>query len=257
MRGLGGAPFLEAIDVYNRRVRAEQAEASPKRAHAAIEGDAALQAIWQQASPTDGDAGHDGSHLLRVAEWALRLGGEQSPEAEVLASALLHDYVNVPKNSPERHRGSELSAEAARPILVDAGFDADAIGRIAAAIRDHSFSRGAVPQDVLGRALQDADRLDAVGAIGLMRAIATGVRMGGALMHPEDPWAENRPLDDKAYSLDHFFTKLLRLPDTMNTQAGRREAERRVAFMRSFLFELAREIDRPMPKQALAGGAAT
>ena len=104
-----------------------------------------------------------------------------------------------------------------------------------------------MPATPLGRALQDADRLEALGAIGLLRCIATGVRMNGAWFDADDPWAEARPLDDARFSIDHFFTKLLRLPATMRTDAGRAEAERRAAFLREFLARLGDELGRPAP----------
>ena len=116
---------------------------------------------------------------------------------------------------------------------------------MADAVRDHSFSRGAVPRGPLGEALQDADRLEALGAIGLLRCVSTGVRMGGAWFDGDDPWAAGRPLDDTRYSVDHFFTKLLGLAATMRTEAGRAEARHRAAFLEAFLAQLAHELDRP------------
>ena len=73
------------------------------------------------------------------------------------------------------------------------------------------------------------------------------MRTGGAWFHPDDPWAEARPLDDARYSVDHFFTKLLGLPATMRTPAGRVEAERRAEFLRQFLARLGDELGRPGP----------
>jgi uncharacterized protein len=119
--------------------------------------------------------------------------------------------------------------------------------RIAAAIRDHGFSRGAVPEGPLGDALQDADRLEALGAIGLLRCVSTGVRMGGAWFDPDDPWARGRTLDESRYSVDHFFTKLLGLPETMRTGAGRAEAVRRAGFLRAFLGALGDELGHGAP----------
>ena len=129
------------------------------------------------------DAAHDVEHLLRVAHWAERL----APEGEgrlAVAAALLHDVVNVPKTSPDRARASERSADVARALLPSLGFtDADA-ALVADAVRDHSFTRGAVPASALGRAVQDADRLEALGVIGTFRCVATGVRFGGTSATP-------------------------------------------------------------------------
>ena len=184
-----------------------------------IDDDPGLTTLYRLADATlDDDPGHNLDHALRVALWTIRLGGASLIMREAIAAALLHDLVNLPKDSPERHLASERSAEAAAPHLIEAGFDEDAIIRITDAIRDHSFSRGAIPTEALGCALQDADRLEALGAIGIFRNISTGTRMGSAYFHASDPWAERRELDDKTYSLDHFFVKLLRLPQTMRTE---------------------------------------
>jgi uncharacterized protein len=193
------------------------------------------------------DPTHDAAHLLRVAAWTLRLGGAAVDFREAVAAALLHDAVHVPKDSPERARASELAAAHAVERLAALGFSPDAVTRVAEAVRDHSFSRGAVPQGPLGCALQDADRLEALGAIGLLRTISTGVRMGAEWFHPEDPFARGRALDDRRYSVDHFHAKLLGLPATMRTEAGRAEAERRVALLRGFLDALADELGGPGP----------
>jgi uncharacterized protein len=220
---------------------------------ARIAEDPALATLLAEARARDAALGvpdptHDTAHLLRVAHWTLRLGGDGVDAREAIAAALLHDAVNPPKDSPERALASERSAEFARGRLSALGFEPSAIERIADAVRDHSFSRGAVPQTPLGCALQDADRLEALGAIGLLRCISTGVRMNGAWFHGDDPWAETRELDDARYSVDHFFRKLLQLSATMRTEAGRAEAERRAAFLRGFLRQLGEELGRPAPE---------
>lgn len=193
------------------------------------------------------DAAHDFRHALRVAGWTLRIVGEAVPPRLAILAALLHDVVNVPKTSPDRARASELCAGFARELLVKLALPAEEIELVADAITDHSFSRGAVPRSELGRALQDADRLEALGALGLMRCISTGVSFGADYFHPDDPWAEHRELQDLRYSVDHFQTKLLGLAATMQTEAGRREAERRTEFLRVFLRQLASEIGSDAP----------
>lgn len=213
-----------------------------------IAADPALTTLLAEArARDDGDLTHDTAHLLRVALWTLRLGGAAIDPREGVAAALLHDAVNLPKDSPERRLASERSAEYARERLPAVGFAATAVERIADAVRDHSFSRGAVPQTALGCALQDADRLEALGAIGLLRCISTGVRMDGAWFDGDDPWAQRRPLDDTAFSLDHFATKLLKLPATMRTDAGRAEAQQRAAFLWAFMVQLGHELGQPPP----------
>lgn len=213
-----------------------------------VEQDPALRSILDEARKAEhGDAAHDLSHLFRVALFTMRFAGPDTDPRECVAAALLHDHINVPKNHPDRARASEFSAEAAAPILAKAGFAPAAIARVQNAIRDHSFSRGAIPTEALGRALQDADRLEAIGAIGLMRVFSTGARMGAGYFHAEDPWAKARPLDDSAFSIDHFFTKLLKLPATFLTPGGRAEAEKRGRRLRAFLEDIADEIGEPLP----------
>jgi uncharacterized protein len=90
--------------------------------------------------------------------------------------------------------------------------------------------------------VQDADRMDALGAIGIARCLAVGGRFNLPLFHPEDPFCENREPDERSWAIDHFYTKLLKLPATMQTQAGRAEAERRADLMRQYLEDLAAEI---------------
>ena len=93
--------------------------------------------------------------------------------------------------------------------------------------------------------VQDADRLDALGAIGITRCLLTGGSMGSGIYHPDDPFCSERTPDDKAWMVDHFYAKLFRLPATMQTAAGKAEAERRVAMMEAFLEALGREVIPP------------
>ncbi len=214
----------------------------------AIAADAALARLLDEArAGAAGDPAHDLGHALRVALWTVRLGGPAVDLREAIAAALLHDAVNLPKDSPDRARASERSATHAETRLPALGFAPAAVARITAAVRDHAYSRGVEPREPLGRALQDADRLEALGAIGLLRCIGTGARMGAAWFDDDDPWALARALDDRRYSVDHVFTKLLRLPASMCTEAGRAEAERRAAFILAFVIALGGELGVPPP----------
>jgi uncharacterized protein len=212
-------------------------DADLRRVHAYVRGKFA-----NEASP---DPGHDLAHFLRVALWTCRIGGASIDPREGAASALLHDIVPIPKDSPLRKQASRLCAEEAERVLPGLGFEPPAVARISEAIRCHSFSRGEKAVTPLAMALQDADRLEALGSIGIMRCLSTGARMGTAYFHGDDPWAASRALDDRAYSIDHFFTKLLRLPSTMTTEAGRLEAEHRAGIMRDFLLHLGEELGKP------------
>ena len=197
---------------------------------------------------TAGDAAHDHEHLRRVVANARSLAAAEAADlAVVLPAAWLHDCVTVPKDSPRRSLASRLAAEEAGCFLHDAGYPQALVPAVMHAVAAHSFTAGIAPETPEARVVQDADRLDALGAVGIARCLMLGATMGRPLYHAEQPFPVSRPADDAASSIDHFYTKLLRLAATMTTAAGRAEAERRTALMRSFLRELGREIGVPAP----------
>jgi uncharacterized protein len=189
------------------------------------------------------DPAHDWPHIGRVAATARQLAAGQPVNLEcLLAAVYCHDLVNLPKDHPQRKEASQLAAREAAPHLTAAGFDHAEIELIQTAVIQHSFSRGEKPSCLEAAILQDADRLDALGAIGVLRCAAVNARMGSSFYEPLDPLAEERELDDKRYMVDHYFVKLFKLPELMNTDQGKRLAETRVAYMRDFLRELLGEI---------------
>lgn len=188
------------------------------------------------AEQADGDGAHDLNHLHRVWNVAAMLLAEH-PEADALAvqaACYLHDLVNLPKNHPERAQASRMAAELARRKLADIGFPADKLPVACHAIEAHSFSAGIAPRSIEAAIVQDADRLDALGAVGLARLFYTAGRMGSAFAHPSDPLGHDRELNDQAYALDHIECKLAGLPASMQTEAARRLAQTRVAWLREF-----------------------
>lgn len=191
------------------------------------------------------DGAHDLDHVERVVANARRLAAVENGRLEVIVpAAWLHDCVIVPKNSPDRSIASRLAAAKAAEFLTQIDYPAVEHGPIAHAIEAHSFSAGIRPTTLEAKIVQDADRLDSLGAIGVIRCLLTGASFGTALYHPLDPFGDNpdRPLDDKAYSIDHFYVKLLKLAETMQTNAGREEAAQRTRFLQAFLDQLRREI---------------
>lgn len=195
------------------------------------------------ADQPGGDPGHGLVHLRRVVATATRLTAEEGARIDiVLPGAWLHDCVHVAKDSPDRARASRLAAAHAVSFLQREGYPPEAVPAIGHAIEAHSYSAGIAPQTLEARVVQDADRLDALGAIGVARCIAVGAAMGRSLYEPDDPFCERRPPDDSGASVDHFYAKLLKLAGTMQTPAGRREAERRTAFIRGFIAQLRSEI---------------
>jgi uncharacterized protein len=191
----------------------------------------------------EGDPGHGLVHLRRVVGAAVMLAEPEGARLDIVVpAAWLHDCVHVAKDSRERPRASRLAAAHAIAFLQDAGYPPDALPGIAHAIEAHSYSAGIEPRTIEARVVQDADRLDALGAIGIVRCIAVGSALGRPLYETDDPFCEKRPPDDAGASIDHFYTKLLTLAATMQTEAGRKEAERRTAFIRAFIEQLRSEI---------------
>ena len=194
------------------------------------------------------DAAHDLGHILRVARLASDLAAEEGADAETcVAAALLHDLVYRPKNHPESPLTARMAAELVpRWCREIPGLESRAEA-VAAAVASHSWSGGEQPTSLEGSVVQDADRLEALGAIGIARVFATGASFGASLWHPADPWAEARDLDDKTWSLDHFERKLLKLAAGMTTAAGRRWAEARQQTMLAYLTALRSELDPGRP----------
>ncbi|MGD8347533.1 MAG: HD domain-containing protein [Lysobacterales bacterium] len=189
------------------------------------------------------DSAHDLSHIKRVVKTTRYLTDIECANIDVtLPAAWLHDCVAVAKDSPLRSQASRMAAEAATAHLAGIGYPESLLPEIAHAIEAHSFSAGIPCRSLEAKVVQDADRMDALGAIGIARCLAVGGRFGLPLFHPEDPFCENREPDERSWAIDHFYTKLLKLPATMQTQAGRAEAERRADLMRRYLADLAEEI---------------
>ncbi|WP_209835143.1 HD domain-containing protein [Ruegeria sp. HKCCE3926] len=194
------------------------------------------------------DPAHDLAHLDRVWTNARAIADDQTDMSVLLAASYLHDLVNLPKDDPDRHLASRRSAAESEPILKEIGFEADQVRAIQHAIEAHSFSADIPPETIEARILRDADRLDALGAIGIARNFSVSGALGRTLYDPADPFAQARPLDDLHFSLDHWKVKLLRLPGDMLTETGRRIAEQRTARMIRFLEEFAEEIGCSLPQ---------
>jgi uncharacterized protein len=161
----------------------------------------------------------------------------------VLPAAWLHDIVAVRKDSPDRARASTLAAAEAARFLRDIDYPAALVAEIAHAIEAHSFSAGIEPRTLEAQVVQDADRLEALGAIGIARCFATTGAMARPLYCPDDPFGVARALDDKAYALDHFELKLFRVAETLRTASGRAEGQRRATFLRAYVAQLRLEIE--------------
>ena len=181
----------------------------------------------------EGDAsGHDFDHTLRVFHTATRLAEEEGADLQtVQLAALLHD-VDDRKLSPETYEGKLRAVK----FLQENGVSQEKIEEIVDIISRISFSaKMAPPESVEGQCVQDADRLDALGAIGIARTFAFGGSRGRRMHDPEGK--------DANASIQHFYDKLLLLKQSMHTPTGRRMAEERDLYMRRFLEQFYAEWD--------------
>ena len=202
-----------------------------------------LAAKLLDTSTSDEDGAHDLSHIVRVWRNIQSIHRDEGGDLEVLAAAvLLHDCVQVAKDSPLRSKASMLAANEARVRLGALGWEPSRINTVAGAIESHSFSAGLGPTSIEGCILQDADRLDAIGFAGIARCFYTAGRLGSRMYDLADPEGKSRSLDDGRNALDHFPKKLLTLEGTFKTRAGRdlaRERHHRVLeFYRGMLAEV-------------------
>ncbi|WP_312242587.1 phosphohydrolase [Pantoea sp.] len=183
---------------------------------------------WLQTNWVHGDKAHDIAHLRRVWMSAQRImqGSDANPLV-VLTACYFHDVVNLAKNHPERHLASTYAAVETRRILREdfIDFPEALLEPVAHAVQAHSFSAAIAPETLEAKIVQDADRLESLGAIGLARVFYTAGALGRPLFDSEDPLGKARELNDVSWTLDHFQKKLLRLPATMQTEAGRLLAE--------------------------------
>jgi len=189
------------------------------------------------------DPAHDWAHVGRVAATARKLSEAMDVNLEcVLAGVYCHDLINLPKDHPDRKNASTLAAKEAEPLLIEADFNPDEIEIIKKAIIEHSFSKGLKPSCLEASIVQDADRLDALGAIGVLRCAAVNTQMKASFYDPFDPLAQDRPLDDKNFMIDHYFVKLFKLPELMNTEVAKSMAKERVEVMKIFINNLMQEV---------------
>lgn len=189
------------------------------------------------------DPAHDFDHIMRVYKNAQQIiKKEKVNETLVLSAVLLHDIASFPKSDKRSKNSSIESAKKAKTILKKYDFTSDEITIVCDAISEHSFSQKKIPKTIEGKILQDADRLDALGAIGIARVFATGGSLRRQFYNLDDPFCKKRIPDDKIWTLDHFFEKLLKLEFLMNTNSGKIEAKKRTKILKDFLKQLKHEI---------------
>ncbi|EGR2695947.1 HD domain-containing protein [Vibrio parahaemolyticus] len=189
------------------------------------------------------DAAHDIEHVKRVVKTAKQLCDEENADiAIVLPAAYLHDCFTYPKDHPNRKQSSAIAAKKAIAYLESIQYPQHYHDAIAHAIEAHSFSANIRPNTLEAQIVQDADRLDALGAIGVTRCIQISTHFNAQLYNDNDMFAKERELNDKQFTVDHFQTKLFKIVDTMNTESAKLEANKRKAFMQTYLKQLYDEV---------------
>ncbi len=207
-------------------------------------------------------SGHDFEHVMRVYKLAKTIGEEENADMLILeAAALMHDLGrHAELKNPKLDHAGGVCKDRLRHLKKHS-FPDDKVQDVLHAIRAHRFSKGEIPFTTEAKVLQDADRLDALGAIGIARCFAYTGAVDRMLYDPTDPickmkmkndsakaCAENldfegSKLDDKKYGVDHFHKKLFTLKDTLHTNSAKKIAENRDKYMRNFLEKLEKEID--------------
>ena len=186
-------------------------------------------------------SGHDWFHTLRVFKTATRIAEAEGADlVTVQLAALLHD-VDDRKLSPETY---EDKANA-REFLSENNVDAGKIEGICRIIGEISFAENCVPSTLEGKCVQDADRLDAIGAIGIARAFAYGGNHNRLMYHPDVKpnlnMSKEEYVNSKSTTVNHFYEKLFKLTDMMNTDTAKAIAREREEFMRGFVDEFLNE----------------
>lgn len=189
------------------------------------------------------DPAHDILHVRRVVSLARAVAECEGADMQVvLPAAWLHDCVTLPKDSVDKHTASTMAAEEAVRFLESVGYPARYLEDIFHAIQSHSYSANIKPTTLEACVVQDADRLDALGAIGVARCMLVGGALHTPLYDQDDAFCEHRLPADREFILDHFYQKLLHLADGLHTPSARLEAQRRRQALQFFLDELRREL---------------
>jgi uncharacterized protein len=198
-----------------------------------------------KAKISNQDVSHDLGHALRVLLNAEKIAKEENADFDIIVpAALFHDVVVYPKNHPNKHKSQEESARMAEAVLNDIdGFPKEKIGQVKTCILECSFSKGIVPQSIESKILQDADGLEATGAISIMRTFSSTGQMKRPFYNHEDPFCVNRKPDGLKFALDLFYERLLKVEGRMHTKTAKNIAKRRTDFLIYFLKELELELE--------------
>lgn len=189
------------------------------------------------------DVAHDCLHIDRVVANALFIAKKENGDlAIVLPAAYLHDCIHIEKDDPRRSIASRLAKEEGLRFLESIAYPTEKLDQIGHAIEAHSFTANLKCKTLEAQIVQDADRLDGLGSVGLARMFAVSSRLNRSFYNAEDPLCRQRTPDDKLWGIDHFFVKLVKIASTLNTPSAQAEGRLRLENMAIFLKEFEREL---------------
>lgn len=203
-----------------------------------------LLKVTAAAMPKD-DPSHDMEHIKRVLS-AVKLicEKEQKGDLEILIpAAILHDVVTYPKDDPRNKTATDESAEFAGNLLWNyPGYPKDKTIEVRSCILECSWSKGLPASSINSAILRDADRLEAVGAIALMRTFSSGGQMKRPLYNPADPFCEKGIPEGVGCSFDLIYQRLLKVTATLHTETAKNIGLRRRIFLEVFISEFRLEL---------------
>ena len=192
---------------------------------------------------TKNDPSHDFQHILRVLNLAEKITKKEKADLDIVTpAALFHDIIVYPKNSKESNNAAGESAEFAEKVLRKVPeYPKEKTDKVKICIEQCSFSKGIIPDFLEAKILQDADSLEATGAISIMRTFSSGGQMNRPFYDPRDPFCKEGTVAFRS-GLDLFYRRLLLVGDKMYTSTAKRIAKRRSKFLHAFLEELKVEL---------------
>lgn len=190
------------------------------------------------------DPSHDFQHVLRVLNLAIQIAKKEGGDLEIVVpAALFHDIVVYRKDTKKSKIESDESARVAKNILSKTGgYPKQKIEKVLICIKQCSFSKGIKPSLLEAKIMQDADRLEATGAVAIMRTFSSGGQMNRPFYDPRDPFRKKSKPMKFASGLDLFYERLLVVEKGMHTKWAKIIARRRTKFLRNFLKELETEL---------------
>ena len=184
---------------------------------------------------------HDKSHVERVYNLAVRIAKEENADLDVVkAAALLHDVARAMEDEGKIEDHATEGAKMARKMLEEVNFPKEKIEKVVHCIEAHRFKKGMEAGSLEAKILQDSDRLDIIGAIGLARVFTRGGWSNIPIYDPSIP--PKKKYDGKSLSsVNHIYEKILKAKDTINTNTAKEIAEERHKFVEQFLERLFKE----------------